>query len=218
MNCTSCKTKSLCFIRSLRSFYNKAFIHLINRKNLSLNDFCTKSFCLLLHGHNKSSTINSWKNSRVVFQICNLQNLAAGTSYSMGIKPWEMTVTTSFSHQQSDGYNTRYTSDILSVSTGRSFLKEKNLNVSGTLSACYNNVKDQMRNLSMGFDMQCGYTMKKVHVFSMSAGFNKYSDTNISEDKSSRGTTELSVSLGYNYTFSLLEIKKKSRPTPDPSL
>ena len=171
--------------------------------------------------HTVALSVNYTQNkdlNRFATGISDVKTLAAGTSYSMGIKPWEMTVTTSFSHQQSDGYNTRYTSDILSVSTGRSFLKEKNLNVSGTLSACYNNVKDQMRNLSMGFDMQCGYTMKKVHVFSMSAGFNKYSDTNISEDQSSRGTTELSVSLGYNYTFSLLEIKKKSRPTPDPSL
>ena len=142
--------------------------------------------------------------------VSDVKTLAAGLSYSLDVKPWEMSFTSSLSHQQSDGYQTRYTSDIFSIGTGRSFLKEKNLNTSATLSLCYNNVKDQMRNLSIGADVSCGYTINKVHVFSFVAGFNKYSDTNISADMSSRGTTEVNLSLGYNYTFSLLHLAKKS--------
>ena len=65
--------------------------------------------------------------------------------------------------------------------------------------------------LSVGVDLSAGYTLAKVHQFSFSAGFNKYSDTNISADRSSMGTTELSLSLGYNYTFSLLHLKRKGK-------
>jgi len=141
--------------------------------------------------------------------ISDVTTLAIGASHSLDVKPWEMSFTTSLSHQQSDGYQTRYTSDVLSLSTGRSFLKEKNLNTAATLSLCYNDIKNQQRNLSIGFDLSAGYVLNKVHVFSLGAGFNKYSDTNITADNSSMGTTEVTLSLGYNYTFSLLEIKRK---------
>ncbi len=138
-----------------------------------------------------------------------VKTLAAGVSYSLGVKPWEMDFTTSLSHQQSEGYNSRYTTDVLSLSTGRSFLKEKNLNTSATVSLCYNDIKDQQRMVSLGGYLSASYTHNKVHVFSLSASANKYSDTNISSDDESRGTTEFTVSFNYNYTFSLLHLKRK---------
>ena len=138
-----------------------------------------------------------------------VKTLAAGLSYSLGLRDLEMDVTTSLSHQQSKGYNTRYSSDVLSVSTGRSFLKEKNLQVSAGLSFCYNDVQNQQRMLSLAADMSAGYTLKS-HVFSLTANFNKYSDTNLSADNASMGASEITVSLGYTYTFSLLEIKRKA--------
>ena len=147
--------------------------------------------------------------NRFATGISDVKTLALGVSHSLDVKPWEMAFTTSFSHQQSDGYQTRYTSDVLSVSTGRSFLKEKNLTTSATLSVCYNNIQNQQRNLSLGFDLSAGYVLNKVHVFSLGAGFNKYSDTNLTADNSSMGTTEVTMSVGYNYTFSLLHIKRK---------
>lgn len=149
--------------------------------------------------------------NRFATGISDVKTLALGLSHSMDLKSLEMSVTTSLSHQQSDGYQTRYTSDVLSVATGRSFLKEKNLSVSSCLSLCYNDIQNQQRNLSLGVDLSVGYTLNKVHVFSLGAGFNKYSDTNISNDFTSMGTTETTVSLGYNYTFSLLEIKRKAK-------
>ena len=53
-----------------------------------------------------------------------VKTFAAGVSYNLGLKNLEMDVTTSFSHQQSTGYNTKYSSEVLSVGTGRSFLKD----------------------------------------------------------------------------------------------
>ncbi len=143
--------------------------------------------------------------------ISDVRTLAIGASHSLDVKPWEMTFTTSLSHQQSKGYQSRYTSDVLSFSTGRSFLKEKNLNTSATLLLCYNDIKNQQRNMSLGIDLSASYVLNKVHVFSLGAGFDKYSDTNVTEGSGSRGTTEVTLSVGYNYTFSLLEIKRKNK-------
>ena len=66
------------------------------------------------------------------------------------------------------------------------------------------------KNLSFGADLSASYTLAKVHNFNFGLGFNKYSDTNLSADLSSMGTTEFTASLGYTYTFTLLEIKRKA--------
>jgi hypothetical protein len=146
--------------------------------------------------------------------LSDVKTLAVGLSHALNIKAWEMDVTTTFSHQQSDGYQTRYTSEVLSVNTGRSFLKEKNLHTSAALTLCYNDIQNQQQMLSFGADISAGYTVKQVHNFTLSAGFNKYSDTNLSNDYSSMGTTEFTASLGYTYTFALLEIKRKAGKRP----
>ena len=164
------------------------------------------------HAISLSASYNQNKDlNRFATGQSDVKTMAAGVTYSLGVKPWEMDFTTSFSHQQSEGYNTRYTSDVLSISTGRSFLKEKNLNTSATVSLCYNDVQDRQRMLSLGGFVSASYTLAKVHVFSLSAGANKYSDTNITSSDESRGTTEVTVSLNYAYTFSLLHLKRKAK-------
>jgi len=167
---------------------------------------------ILDHAISLSASYNQNKDlNRFASGQSDVKTLAAGITYSLGVKPWEMDFTTSLSHQQSDGYNTRYTTDVLSLSTGRSFLKEKNLSTSATVSLCYNDVQDRQRMLSLGGYVSAGYTLAKVHVFSLNAGVNKYSDTNITSFDESRGTTEITVSLNYAYTFSLLHLKRKAK-------
>ena len=133
---------------------------------------------------------------------------AAGLSYNLGVLPWEMDFTTSLSHQRSDGYKRRYTSDILSLSTSRAFLSEKNLTAALTMSLCYNELRHQMKSLSIGGDISVGYTLKQVHVFGLNAGMNKYGDVNVTKRTSGLDDTEISVGLNYTYTFSLLAIKR----------
>ena len=119
-----------------------------------------------------------------------------------------MDFTTSLSHQRSDGYKRRYTSDILSLSTSRAFLSEKNLTAALTMSLCYNELRHQMKSLSIGGDISVGYTLKQVHVFGLNAGMNKYGDVNVTKRTSGLDDTEISVGLNYTYTFSLLAIKR----------
>ena len=117
------------------------------------------------------------------------------------------------SHQVSDGYQTTYTSDVASLGASRSFLKEKELSLGATLSLCYNKIKDQSKCLSMGGDLSVGYTLNKVHVFSLTAGVNKYGDVNVVKRRSSLDQTDVNVSLNYTYTFSLFELKRKAENT-----
>ena len=184
----------------------------INRRMNSL--YITPSY--VIEGENMSNVVSltgSWTENKDLNRFAtgqsDVKTLALGLSHTLEVKPWEMSFTTALSHQQSDGYQTRYTSDVLSLGTGRAFLKDKSLSTSATLSLCYNDIRDQQKNLSIGAYLTAGYTLKKVHAFTMSAGFNKYSDTNISDDRSNHGTTEVTASLGYTYTFSLLHLAKK---------
>lgn len=141
----------------------------------------------------------------------NVETKAIGLNYGVNVKPWEMDFTVSLSHQQTEGYKRKYKSEVGSLTASRSFLEEKNLTLSGTLSLCYNEVYRESKNLSMGGDFSVGYTIKKVHAISAAASFNKYGDVNISQTRSNLDCTDITCSLNYAYTFSLFEIKKKSK-------
>lgn len=136
-------------------------------------------------------------------------SVALGLSYSLGVKPWDMSFTGTINHQESKGYQTKYITNIGSLTTGRSFLKDDVLNVSATLNLIYNEVKDQSKSLSMGADIAVGYTLAKTHVFSLSAGMNKYGDVNVTKRRSGLDATDITASLNYTYTFSLLELRRK---------
>ncbi|MGN0231075.1 MAG: hypothetical protein ACI4A8_02560 [Muribaculaceae bacterium] len=141
-----------------------------------------------------------------------VKTVALGASYNMNVKPWKTNFAFTFSHQQSKGFSTQYRSEVASLSTGHSFLKEKNLNITGTVSLSYNEVKYQSKSLSVGADVSASYTLKKYHTFSFSGSFSKYGDVNITKTRSGLDATDIRLSLNYLYTFTLLHIKgKKSK-------
>lgn len=141
--------------------------------------------------------------------IGDITTVALGTTYSLNVKPWAMSFTAALSHQQSKGYHTRYSSDIASLTTSRSLLRQQNLTLTGTVSICRNEVHRQSKNLSIGGDVSAGYTLKRDHVFSASASFYKYGDVNVTKTRSHLDCTDVTLSMNYVYTFSLLEIKGK---------
>ncbi|MGM9708004.1 MAG: hypothetical protein ACI3ZB_00130 [Prevotella sp.] len=166
-----------------------------------------------LFDHSMSLSLNYTQNkdlNKFSIGLSDVETMAIGASYVIGVKPWEMDFSTSVSHQQTKGFNTEYTSDVASLSTSRGFLKEKTLNTSATVSLCYNHVKRTSKSLSMALDLSASYTLKKVHSFSASASFSKYGDVNPTKTTSSLDGTDIRLSLNYLYTFTLLEIKKKA--------
>ncbi len=172
--------------------------------------FNYESECL---GHNISLSANLTENkdlNKFATGESDVKTKALGLSYNINVKPIETDFSLTFSHQQSEGFNSKYISKIASLGTSHSFLKDKNLSFSASVSLCYNEVIRQSKSLSLGADLSASYTLKKVHMFSTSASFNKYGDVNISKLQSSLNCTDISVSLNYTYTFTLLEIKRKA--------
>ena len=161
-----------------------------------------------------ASVSTSWSRNkdlnRFATGVGDYTSLAIGATYDLGVKPWETDFIASISHQNTRGSGTRYTSDVASITTSRSFLKEKNLNLSATVSMCYNEVERLSKSLSVGFDMAASYSLKKVHLFSFTAGMYKYGDVNPSKTHDDLNATDITLSFNYNYTFTLLELKRNA--------
>ena len=171
-----------------------------------------------LLGHNASLSASYTENkdlNKFATGESDVKTMAFGASYGMDIHPWELNLMLSLSHQQSRGFKTRYSSEVGSLTLSRSFLQEKNLNVSLTGTLAYNEVRRQSKNLSMGCNFGLGYTLAKVHVFSAAGSFNKFGDVNITKTRSNLDMTDISLSLSYAYTFSLLTIKSKKHRQQD---
>lgn len=171
-----------------------------------------------LFGHNIVLSGNYTQNkdlNRYATGESDVSTTALGVTYSLEVKPWGMSFTGSASHQGSKGYKTKYSSDVATFGTSRSFLSKNNLNVNASVSLCYNEVERQSKSMSVGFDLGASYTLKEDHVFSASACFNKYGDVNMSKIESHLDCTDITISLNYAYTFSLLHLKKKAKKKGD---
>ena len=167
-----------------------------------------------LLGHSASLSFNYSRNedlNKFATGMSDVTTKAAGLSYNIEVKPWGMDFTASVSHQESKGYQTRYRSDVASLGTSRSFLEQKNLNVGASVSLCYNEVERQSKSLSMAADFSASYNIKKVHMFSATAGFSKYGDVNIRQTRSNLDCTDINITFNYVYTFSLISILKKDK-------
>lgn len=138
-----------------------------------------------------------------------VKTISYGAGYGVSVERIKTDFGLNYSHQTSEGYERKYTSDVISGSAGRSFLEDKNLTASLTLSACRNHIAGENTNWSVGVDLYAGYTLKKVHSFSFSAGYSRYNDMNI-VDVMKYSSYDLNCSLNYNYTFTLLEFKRKA--------
>ena len=174
-----------------------------------------------LLGHNASLSASYTENkdlNKFATGESDVKTMAFGASYGMDIHPWELNLMLSLSHQQSRGFKTRYSSEVGSLTLSRSFLQEKNLNVSLTGTLAYNEVRRQSKNLSMGCNFGLGYTLAKVHVFSAAGSFNKFGDVNITKTRSNLDMTDISLSLSYAYTFSLLTSRARNIGSKTPSV
>ena len=165
----------------------------------------------LNHSFSLTAAVNQNKDlNKFATGESDVKTISGGASYNVNVEPWQTDFTTTLNHQQSRGYSTKYTSDILSLSAARSFLHEQNLHLQATLTLCYNKMEHMRENMSLGGDMQVGYTLKNVHTFALSGGIARSNDVNIIEGQDLYNVTELNVGLSYTYTFSLFEIKRQS--------
>ena len=141
-----------------------------------------------------------------------VQTFAFGAGYNLSVIPIETGFAFNYSHQQSEGYDSKYSTDIYSLSGSRAFLESRNLNASLALSLINNAMTGSGKNLSMGGNISLSYVLLKVHSFSFMASYNRYVNNNIIEQQylPQQRSHDIMCSLSYNYTFSALSIKRQT--------
>ena len=134
--------------------------------------------------------------------------MAIGANYSMTVIPIETNFGFNYSHQNSDGYESKYVTNVYSLSASKSLLKDRNLSLSASMSLVQNKMNEDS-NISFGGSLSAGYTLADVHNFSLSANYNKFSSTNLVADEYRRdGGFDFSCSVSYAYSFTAFSIKR----------
>ena len=133
---------------------------------------------------------------------------ALGTNYSVTVEPWEMAFNVGYNYQKSTSQGGDFTTNMFSFGTGRAF---KELRLDASLSYAINEAQGT-KTKSLGGFLSSSYAIKEVHQFGLSAGYNHYTQTsNLAGSSGSTKNWDVNVSLNYSYTFTLLEIKRKSK-------
>ena len=157
-------------------------------------------------GYNINKDLNKYATGET-----DVKTISGAGTYNVRIEPWNTDFSGTLNHQQSIGYDRKYTSDIFSISAMRTFFEENQLHVTATLNVCYNRLEKMRENMSLGGDMQVGWTLNKVHTFSLSGGIARSNDVNITDNEGMYNITEVNVGFNYTYTFSLFELKRKAK-------
>lgn len=142
--------------------------------------------------------------------ISDVMTLAAGASYSLSVLPIETNFGFNYSFQQSNGYESHYTTSVYSLTASKSLLKNRNLVLSASVSLVDNRMDDN-KNITFGGNITAGYTLAEVHNFSLGANLNSYANTNlVLPGAQNEGGYDLSISFSYSYTFTAFAIRRNS--------
>lgn len=133
---------------------------------------------------------------------------AFGAAYSINISSIGVSTGLSANHQISKSATDKFTTDVISLSGSRAFLKEKNLSTSLSISGSRNATGSQ-NTMSWGASVSANYVLKQVHVFSLSGSYSKYNSQYVAENTTTTGSS-YAINFNYNYTFSLVSILSKA--------
>lgn len=160
---------------------------------------------------NYTMNINRNELQKKLEEDTDINTLALGAGYTLGLIEQDMDLSANYSYQQTKGMDRKYSTHVFSVGAARSFLEEKNLQLSGNISLSRNNIQGMSKNISLGGDVSAAMNIKDKHAISFSASYSRFNDTNLYDEEVADGYNgyDLMLSLNYIYTFSLLEIKKK---------
>lgn len=183
----------------------------INRKMNSITLTPNYSIANETLAHNISLSANYSENkdlSLISEGKSDVTTLAIGGNYSITVLPIETSFGINYSYQNSNGYDTKYSTSVYSFSASKALLKDKNLTLSAAISLVDNRM-DVSKNLSIGGNLSAGYTIANVHNISLSASYNKYANTNfVAEGYAHDSGYDLSCSLSYSYSFTAFSITR----------
>ena len=165
-------------------------------------------------GHYVSVTGNyslNEDNNKSIVGTGDVATLAIGSNYSLSVIPIETNFSFNYSFQQSNGYDSKYTTSVYTLSASKALLKERNLSLNASASMVDNRM-DNDKSITMAANLSAAYTLAKVHNFTLNLNYSRYANTNLVVDEYRRDKGyDFTCSFSYSFSFTAFSIKRRSK-------
>ncbi len=150
-------------------------------------------------------------NNRTIFGAGDVGTLAIGSSYSLSVIPIETNFSLNYSFQQSNGYDSKYTTSVYTLSASKALLKERNLSLNASASLVDNRM-DSDKSITAAANISAAYTLAKVHNFTLNLNYSHFANTNlvVDEFRQEKGY-DFTCSFSYSFSFTAFSIKRRPK-------
>lgn len=150
-------------------------------------------------------------NNRTIAGTGDVGTLAVGSNYSISVIPIEMNFSINYSFQQSNGYDSKYTTSVYTLSASKALLKERNLSLNASASLVDNRM-DSDKSITAAANISAAYTLAKVHNFTLNLNYSHYANTNLVLDEFQRDKGyDFTCSFSYSFSFTAFSIKRRAK-------
>ena len=165
-------------------------------------------------GHYLSFTgnysLNEDKN-RTIAGTGDVGTMALGSNYSLAVIPIETNFSFNYSYQESEGYDSIYTTSVYTLSASKALLKERNLSLNASASLVDNRMEAD-KSITMAANMSAAYTLARVHNFTLNLNYSRYANTNLVLDQYQRDKGyDFTCSFSYSFSFTAFSIKRRAK-------
>ena len=165
-------------------------------------------------GHYLSFTgnysLNEDKN-RTIAGTGDVGTMALGSNYSLAVIPIETNFSFNYSYQESEGYDSKYTTSVYTLSASKALLKERNLSLNASASLVDNRMEAD-KSITMAANMSAAYTLARVHNFTLNLNYSRYANTNLVLDQYQRDKGyDFTCSFSYSFSFTAFSIKRRAK-------
>lgn len=150
-------------------------------------------------------------NNRTIAGTGDVGTLAVGSNYSISVIPIEMNFSINYSFQQSNGYDSKYTTSVYTLSASKALLRERNLSLNASASLVDNRM-DSDKSITAAANISAAYTLAKVHNFTLNLNYSHYANTNLVLDEFQRDKGyDFTCSFSYSFSFTAFSIKRRAK-------
>ncbi len=165
-------------------------------------------------GHYLSLTGNyslNEDNNRSIASAGDVGTLAIGSSYSLSVIPIETNFSLNYSFQHSNGYDSKYTTSVYTLSASKALLRERNLSLNASASLVDNRM-DSDKSITAAANISAAYTLAKVHNFTLNLNYSHFANTNLVADeyRHDKGY-DFTCSFSYSFSFTAFSIKRRAK-------
>ena len=150
-------------------------------------------------------------NNKTIAGAGDVGTLAVGSNYSLTVIPIETNFSFNYSFQQSNGYDSKYTTNVYTLSASKALLKERNLSLNASASLVDNRM-DSDKSITAAANLSAAYTLAKVHNFTFNLNYSRYANTNLVVEEYMREKGyDFTCSFSYSFSFTAFSIKRRAK-------